>query len=226
MEQDGRLKSGSPAEAVYFPALQSAQVVKEAPTAAECSPTQSVQTVAALAPEYLPAAQLVQSHVTLHRGGPRHGQSLPSSFSLSLARACALSIFLCLSHEPLPVDFMPDVSQICAHARTHSNTHETHVSSFAYCFLLSPSPFLSTCPRSRTMWITGDGAPSPYAGSYHVPSATKAAQHFSEVQQVEESSSGKKLCKVELEKASVDLATSGDVIKQLQQTLQDKHSPP
>ena len=69
------------------------------------------------------------------------------------------------------------------------------------------------------MWITGDGAPSPYAGSYHVPSATKAAQHFSEVQQVEESSSGKKLCKVELEKASVDLATSGDVIKQLQQTL-------
>jgi hypothetical protein len=76
------------------------------------------------------------------------------------------------------------------------------------------------------MWITGDGAPSPYAGSYHVPSATKAAQHFSEVQQVEESSSGKKLCKVELEKASVDVATSGDVIKQLQQTLQDKHSPP
>jgi hypothetical protein len=52
----------TPAEAVYFPALQSAQVVKEAPTAAECSPTQSVQTVAALAPEYLPAAQLVQKY--------------------------------------------------------------------------------------------------------------------------------------------------------------------
>ena len=68
------------------------------------------------------------------------------------------------------------------------------------------------------MGITGDVALSAYAGSYHVHSATKAAQHLSEVQQVEESS-GNERCQVELEKASVDLATSGDVIKQLQQTL-------
>ena len=118
------------------------------------------------------------------------------------------------------------------HARTNTDTHETHFSSFAQ-IIVSSHPLLLFSQLAYAHAGCGSQerpSPyttlSPYAGSYHVPSATKAAQHFSEVQQVEESSSGKKLCKVELEKASVDLATSGDVIKQLQQTLQDKHSPP
>jgi hypothetical protein len=125
----------------------------------------------------------------------------------------------------LPVSPSPSRALSRSRSRSLSLTH-THVSSLAYPHSLTflPNLFSLSLYFSQLAYIRCGSQetvrflrmPDPT-----IPLWPKRPQNnISKVQNGEESSSRNKRCQMELEKASVDLATSGDVIKQ--QTLCNK----
>ena len=126
------------------------------------------------------ASQVWRRRNRRRRSEGKQEQEGTCSQALSLSSPTPIPLFLSL---PIPRALSRARSLSLARARALSNTHKTHVSTLAYPAHFSSQPLLFVSQRQvdpHTMWITGDGSLSPYAESYHAPSATKAAKQYLE----------------------------------------------